>query len=142
MVSGRGNAGYICSPQGQNSLSDKPALAVRTLGSLRSLIREAWGINLPLPENLVHRSIDIMQLLLSQAMALDDGANQNSSQMNVTIPGSLNFTLYGLSSFTEYSVYAVATYIESNCSKSSYDGEAIKIRTERKCMCINFCAFV
>ena len=59
-----------------------------------------------LPENVVHRSVDIVQLLVSQAMALDDGTNQNSSQKNVTSPGSLNFTLYGLSSFTEYSVYA------------------------------------
>ena len=104
--------------------------------------RTSFGtLNLPelrLPEYVVHRSIDIVQLLLSQAMALDGGDNQNSSQMNVTIPGSLNFTLYGLSSFTEYSVYAVATYIETHCSRSTYDGGAIKIRTERKCMCINF----
>ena len=92
--------------------------------------------------NVVHRSIDIVQLLLSQAMALDGGDNQNSSQTDVTIPGSLNFTLYGLSSFTEYSVYAVATYIESNCNRSTYDGEAIKIRTEGKWKYINFGAFV
>ena len=91
-----------------------------------------------LPENVVHRSVDIVQLLVSQAMALDDGVNQNSSQKNVTSPGSLNFTLYGLSSFTEYSVYAVATYDETNCNRSTYSGEAIKIRTERKCTCINF----
>ena len=95
-----------------------------------------------LPENVIHRSIDIVQLLVSQAMALDDGTNQNGSQKNVTSPGSLNFTLYGLSSFTEYSVYAVATYNETNCNRSTYDGEAIKIRTERKCTCIIFCAFV
>ena len=75
-------------------------------------------------------------------MALDDGVNQNSSQKNVTSPGTVNFTLYGLSSFTEYSVYAVATYDETNCSRNTYDGEAIKIRTEGKCTCINFCAFV
>lgn len=73
---------------------------------------------------------------------MGDGVNQNSSRKIVTSPGSYDFTLYGLSAFTKYSVSAVAIYNETNCNTNRYNGEAIKITTMRKCMCIHFCVYI
>ena len=70
--------------------------------------------------------------IVSQAKADMDGVDGESSVeiVNSTIlPLSLMFSVTDVSPFTDYSVRAVATYTETNCSSNSIPGEPLTVKT-------------
>ena len=66
----------------------------------------------------------------------NDGINQKTQlkyvSQNSTLPMNLTFNIPDVSAFTEYSVHAVANYIESECTNNSYPGISVVTKTDRK----------
>ena len=52
--------------------------------------------------------------------------------MTNTFPMSLSFNISGVSPFTLYNVYAVATYRRTSCGQTMFPGEILSFTTERK----------